>query len=174
VAALSTILLGTTTTIGLATSISQAGAQRAQGEYQNEMFKINAKFAELQAKDAIDRGDAESDALRKNAKRLIGAQRVSLAAQGIEVDSGTAAAIQEDTARLSELDALQIRNNAWREAWGFKVQAQDFRNQGLMARDAARTQSNMTLVTGGINAVGTGYQAFASSNYYKASQAAKE
>lgn len=139
----------------VASGYSQASAQRAEGDYQKSIFDINARFAEAQAKDAIKRGDKEAIELTKRAKRLIGSQRVSLAAQGIDIESGTALQIQEDTAELSEADAMTIRNNAWKEAWGYRVQAFDFRNRGEFAKMSSRNRARNTLLTSGIQAAGT-------------------
>jgi hypothetical protein len=42
--------------------------------------------------------------------------------------------VQADQAYLGELDALSIRNNAQREAWGFKMEATDLRKRAEIAR----------------------------------------
>lgn len=135
--------------------ISQSRAINAQGDYQKSIFDINARFADIQAKDAIMRGDKEAVALKTQAKKLIGKQRVSLAAQGVDIESGSALELQEDTAELAEADAMTIKNNAWKEAWGYRTQAFDLRNQGVFAKLSAKTRATNTLLTSGINAIST-------------------
>ena len=50
--------------------------------------------------------------------------------------------IPGDTAALGELDALQIRDNAAREAWQFRVQGSNDRAQaGLFGLEASNVQS---------------------------------
>lgn len=141
---------------------AQSQALKAQGNFQKQAFETNSHLAELQAEDAIKRGDKEAGQIKAKARQMIGTQRAALAAQGIDVNSGSARDIQEDTAAMSELDALTIKNNAFREAWGYKVQALDFRARGQFAELSARTQSRSTLLTGGMQAIGYGLQ----SGYY--------
>lgn len=145
-AATSTIMAGLT----LAGGVSQSRAINAMGDYQKSIFDTNARFSELRAEDAIKRGDKEAQNVQKQAKRLIGSQRATLAAQGIELDEGTALQIQEDTAELGAADAMTVRNNAWREAWGFRAQALDFRSQGKMAKLGARNRAASTLLNAGM------------------------
>jgi hypothetical protein len=156
--------MGVTAIIGVAsaagtvgTSIAQSGAEKAQGRYQQEMFNINAQFAELQGRDAIRRGDIEASHIKTGVKKTIGAQRAALAAQGVEIDTGSALEIQEDTRALGEMDAITVRNNAWREAWGYKVEAMNSRGQGKVAMQAAKFNSQQTLAAGGLKAVGQIY-----------------
>jgi len=50
------------------------------------------------------------------------------------VDEGTAQEVTEDTAAFGELDALTIRNNAEREALGFRTQGMNFQASGELAQ----------------------------------------
>lgn len=83
---------------------------------------------------------------------LIGAQRAGYAAQGVELDEGTAKAVQTQSAGMGELDALTIRNNAAREAWGYRVGATNSRMGGKYAAQEANTQAFATLATSGSSA----------------------
>ena len=80
----------------------------------------------------------------------IGEQRVALAAQGIDIDQGSALEIQLQTAEFVSQDALTISNNAWREAWGFRAEANSLRFQGQFAQLAASSKARSTLITGGL------------------------
>jgi hypothetical protein len=55
------------------------------------------------------------------------------------------------TAVLSTLDAATIKNNAAREAWGYKVQAQDYQNRGDILLTNADNEATSTLLTGSSN-----------------------
>lgn len=144
----------------LAGAYSQSEALKSQSDYQRSMSAINARFADIQGKDAIERGEKEAQKLKKGAKRTIGAQRAALAAQGIDVNEGSALELQEDTDKLSSEDAMQIRNNAWREAWGYRVQAQNISSQSAMSSIGANAQARSTLLTGGLNALAYGAKAY--------------
>jgi len=131
---------------------NQSLAMKSQADYQKSMAEVNSLFSNIQASDAIDRGDKAAAQLGRKTKSLIGTQRANLAAQGVEVDSGSALEIQQDTAALSRMDELQIRNNAWREAWGIKVEGSVASANARIATAAGQFQAQQTLLTGGIQA----------------------
>jgi len=147
-AANSTLMAG----LSLAGGIAESNAIAEEGKFQKSIFETNARFSELQAEDSIKRGEKEAERVKRRAKQLLGKQRTALAAQGIVLDDGTALQIQEDTAEQGAVDAMTARNNAWREAWGFKTQALDYRTRGRLAELSARTRSRNALLTGGMQA----------------------
>jgi len=136
----------------LTSSILQAGAQREAGLAQQSTADFNARMSELRAVDAIRRGRRASTEVRRRGKTKVGAQRAALAAQGIDISEGSALEIQEETAELSELDALTVKNNAAREALGFKIKAADERFGGELARISANVRASQTILTGGMQA----------------------
>ena len=144
------------TAIGAATSAigqaRQASAQRQQAQYQARVAENNAITANRLAQDATQRGQIEEQRSRAETKRLQGRQVAALAASGVDVQSGSALDIISDTAALGEIDALTIRDNAAREAWQHRAQAQNFTQQGtLFSAEAANTSSLApvgTLLTG--------------------------
>jgi hypothetical protein len=138
----------------LTSANSQAEAQKLQGDYAKSRFDTNARLAEMQGEDAIRRGDKEADQRIRQVSQVKGSQRVALAAQGIDIDSGSAAQVQGDTAKQGAEDVATIRGNAWREAWGYRAQAQDMRGQGEMAFRGSRVEASNTLLTGGLKAAG--------------------
>lgn len=132
---------------------SQADAMKSQGEYQKTVADFNAQLSELQAQDAIDRGGKEAQQVKMQAKQMIGSQRAVMAANGVSVDTGSAAEVQADTQKMATQDAITIRNNAAREAWGYKTQALNYTTQGNMAKNAGAVNAGNTLLTGGLGAV---------------------
>ena len=153
---------------------AQSSAQQTQAEYQRQQYETNARLAEMSSKDAIKRGDEDAAKYKSKIKQTIGAQRAAMAAQGIEVDSGSALEIQEDTAAIGAEDMVTIKNNAWREAWGYRVQANNSYGEGAMAYMAGMNKSRNTLITGGIQAMqggiqGAGYGIRAVRDYQSAS-----
>lgn len=133
-----------------ANAYAQSSAINTQSKWQEMQLQTNERLANMQAEQAVKRGDKEAQAIRQKTKQLIGSQRAALAAQGIEVNADTSADIQADTASLGALDALTAKNNAWLEAWGYKVQANDYAGQAKMARMAGKFNAKQTLLTGGL------------------------
>lgn len=142
----------------LATAVSgamQANAENEAGKDNQAIAEWNASVAIMQSADALERGRTAEGRQRVQTRQLQGAQRAALAAQGIEINDATDSAgqIQLDTQRQGELDALTIRNNAFREAWGFQVEAQNQTQQGELARKRGLSQARGTLITTGANLV---------------------
>ncbi len=144
--------MGATAALGMmgAGAGFSAMGSRSAGKAQQQLAEYNAKVADLQAADAITRGMETETRLRQGVRGMIGSQRVAFAASGQEVDSGSALDVQADTAALGELDAMTIRTNAAREAWGYKVQSQDYTTRGQIAKAEGDTKAIGTLLqTGG-------------------------
>lgn len=140
----------------------QADATRRQGAYSRSLFDFNATLAEQAAVDATNRGTEEERRVRRRTSQLIGAQRAAAAAQGIDVASGSALDLQDEATYMGELDAETVRNNAAREAYGFRVQAWDQTTRGRLTEIAARrtaanqqAQAWSTLMDGAINTFDT-------------------
>ncbi len=147
----------------LANAYGQSQAMKRQGDYEQSMSDINAKYSDMAASDAITRGDKESANYTKKVNQTAGSQRASMAAQGIDVGSGDAADIVAQTHQVGAMDAATIRSNAFREALGFKQQAFVSRFQGNNARNAGYGNANMTLMGGGMRAVSSGIQTYGAS-----------
>lgn len=109
-------------------------ATKRAAESQARLAEYNAGVSDLLAKDAIDRGEDEARLVGKQVEQVVGSQRATMAANGIDVGFGTAVDLQADTAWQGELDALQIRTNAMREAWGYQVEATDMRTRAAITR----------------------------------------
>lgn len=134
--------------------ISGAYSSYQQAKANKLVAESNRRIAEMKARDALKRGHETEARSRQSNRKTIGSQRAALAAQGIRVDYGSAADIQTETANIGELDALTIKNNALREAFGYTTQGQDASMQGRLAYQSGITQSMDTLLTGGIKATG--------------------
>jgi hypothetical protein len=120
------------------------------GKYAKQVAEINAQVGEIQAQDALGRGENAVVKHAMGVRTLVGAQRASLSAQGQDVNdpSTSAVDVQADAAYLSKLDQVTIRNNAAREAWGYRVQAQNAKMQGSIAETSAFNKATETLIGG--------------------------
>jgi hypothetical protein len=114
------------TAVGVYGQIQAGQAQAGQARYQAQVAENNRIIAEQQAKDAEMRGQMAEDARRQQTRALIGRQRTALAANGVMVDDGSALDITSDTAAQGEIDALTLRANAAREAYGYRAQGTNF------------------------------------------------
>ena len=127
--------------LGAVGKASSAGAgasgQRAVADYNAGIAENNARLAELQAQDSVTRGrESESD-LYRQAGQLMGRQRAATAANGVSLNEGSPAAIEASTRYMRDVDLATLRNNAARSAWGYNVQAGNYRAQGKAYRAGA-------------------------------------
>lgn len=143
---------GLTTAQMLSLGLSAAGtAISAMGAYQQskvagEVAARNAKLAELQAEDALRRGEREAAELRRRVAATKSAQRVSLAAKGLDLTYGTAADLQDQTDFFGESDVATVRTNARKEAFARRSQSANFQAEALSQRPWLAAGS--TLLTG--------------------------
>lgn len=131
-----------------------AGAALSQAE----LADYNASIADLQAADAIKRGELEAQRFRSQVRGMVGGQRAAFAAQNVDVNWGSPADVQVDAEFLGELDVLQIRTNAGREAWGYEVQAEDYRRRAEILRKEGKNAvaaGGSAFTAGVIGATGT-------------------
>lgn len=142
----------------------QGQSQKALGEYNAKVSENNAIVQQQAAEDARRRGDIAEDAQRRQTRQMLAAQRAAIGAQGGVLTDQSTEAILADTAQFGELDALTVRNNAAREAWGLEVganntlaQAEASRFQGQAASRAASLSAVGTLI-GGVSNAYTGYR----------------
>lgn len=142
---------GVKMTTGLAGDISAAGAGRAQSDYEARQLGMNARLAEMQADDALARGEIDASRYAEQLRGLQGSQRVGAAASGLDPDSGTPAALQAEASRMGALDILTMRNNALREAYGYKSQADQYKNASKTTRRLGRQRQWGGILTGGLN-----------------------
>lgn len=110
--------------------VKQQQAANSQADLQD----WNASVADLQAVDAVERGAEEESRYRTQIRGAIATQRTNIAAGNVDVGFGSAVDVQGDAAYVGELDALTLRTNAAREAWGYQVQATDLRKRAEIAR----------------------------------------
>ena len=138
---------------------NEASAIERESAFTRQQLNFNKKIATIQAEDALERGEQDVAAFKKQAEGIKGSQKAALAAQGIEVDSGSAAQIQYETDKEIDTNIKRIKNNAWREAWGYKTEAVNLSTQAAFEKISAKNRAESTLLRGGLEATGTLIQA---------------
>ncbi len=138
--------------IGLAGAGVGAMDQIEQGNLSEAEARRDAEIGALQAKDALSRGGVEEANYRRQLRQIVGAARADIGARNVAGGSGTALDLLSDTAMIGEEDAQTIRNEAAREAWGYRVGADESRRWGANARRNSRAAAGGTLLTGAAQA----------------------
>lgn len=134
-------------TRAIGSAINTIGARRAargverEGEMERELFGRNASILEEQADDAIARGHEAAFRQRSKIRQTSGDQTAAFAGQGVDVGFGSAGAVVTNDRRLGEFDEMMVRENAAREALGYRRQASIMRDRGNLAYTGARNRA---------------------------------
>jgi hypothetical protein len=144
----------------LATTAASAAQAWTSGSYEMAIADRNYKQAKILSEDALARGEQRADANRRQVGQKIGAQKVGLAASGVDVGSGMALNIIGDTALLGELDTQIIRQNADREAKGYDSQAANFKAQKKAAKSSRLWNTAGVILGGAADAAGQANKSF--------------
>lgn len=112
-----------------------------QQQSANEAADWNARIAEdsarnrdLQADDAIQRGLSEASLQQLRTRKQIGDDRARYGASGVDVNSGSPVDVAADTAAWGEYERQQVIANSEREAWGYRQEASNLRQQAALTR----------------------------------------
>jgi hypothetical protein len=130
--------------IGISAAVSgysmyaQTQAANAAADFESRVARRNADMAEMQAKDALERGKVAEKQLRDKQKMLIGQQRAGFGASGVLVDQDTTMDVMQDSIKFGEQDALTTRRNAAMDAWGYRTQGLNYQAQADLSQMSKR------------------------------------
>jgi len=111
----------------------------------------NAMIARQNAVWTEQSGVAKETAQGMKTAATVGGIKASQGASGIDVNTGSAATVRQAAAKLGALDALTIRSNTAREAYGYEVAAtSDTAQAGLLEMEAKQAKT-----AGDVDALGT-------------------
>jgi ribosomal protein L27 len=147
-------------------SYNSAAISKINLDTQANLADINARIAERGAQSALLRGQKQVGALTLKAGQLKSRQRVSLAANGVDLGVGNAAELQASTDIMAEIDKNTIEANSVMEAWGYRTNAVNYQNDALMKRASASALSpGMSAASSLLGSAGSVASAWG--NYYK-------
>lgn len=148
-------------------AIMQGNQQAAAYGQQAKASERNAKLSDIQARQAYDAGLQNELAQRRSSSQQQADVRASVAESGFDAGSGSALAIQQQSARDMEMDALQTRYQALLQGSAFEQQAVNdryaaatLRQSGKNARRAGFLSAATSVLSG---AAGYGMQKAGSS-----------
>lgn len=135
--ALAPLMMATTAVSGGLSALGQIRAGNASGnaaDYRAQVAENNAKTAEMNATMTTQAGETASANAGMKTAAVIGRQKAAQGANNIDVNSGSAAQVRSATDALGMLDAMTIRSNAAREAYGYQVQGSNFKAEAQLDR----------------------------------------
>lgn len=135
-----------------------ADANAAVYSYKAQVAKNNAAIAERNAQAATEAGGIQGQANDLKTKNLVATQLVTEASSGLDVNSGTPAALRESAENLGHLDTLTILNNAAKNSAGFKAQGMNFEAESSldkMSSANAKTAGEFQIATSLLGGAGS-------------------
>lgn len=141
-------LSGVTGALG---AVRSAGATSASAQYQAQVAQNNASIALGQANQATAAGAQEVETQGLKTRAEVGAIKAAQAASNVDVNTGSAVDVRSSAAELGELDALTIRSNAEKQAFGYETAAAGFTGQAALAS----SQASQAPIAGAISATGS-------------------
>ncbi len=150
-----------------AAGVYAADSKKKEGQYRAEVAQQNAELDDYRAAQAATIGAVQEDQHRAKVRQMVGSQRASLAANGLDLGSGTAADMVDETQAAGEVDALTIRFNAMNEAWGYRTSAVNERNGGKFAKWAGKREATGAYLSTAASVASQGSSAYGSGTFSK-------
>lgn len=151
-----------TAALGVASIVTSIFGQSKQNKaakkaeaYQESVARANEMMSEWLYEDTLRQSDKEIQNYKKQVGSLIGTQKVSYAASGVEADTGSAFDVQAETAFQGELDILQMKQNAYRQAFGYKMDAINGSLSAANAIAASKTNREYNTLATGVSILNT-------------------
>lgn len=94
-----------------------SAAQRQAAQFNQGVAEQNQQVAGVQALQAAAAGAAKEDAYRRKLANLMGDQRAEAASTGVDINTGSALELQQDTAGLGAADLSTIRQDTRNSVW---------------------------------------------------------
>jgi hypothetical protein len=131
--------------VGAIGAMSQANAASASEQSAAQAAQYNATINRQRAEMALQQGNAQEEAQRRENRQKMGNLRAGLVENGVGLDSGTGSDLVQESALNTETDALNIRYNAQMNARGYESQAalDDYSAKSAKARAKAAKTSGL-------------------------------
>jgi len=142
-------------------------ANAAAAGYNSAIAGENAKFSEQRAEWAAELGDQEAGISQLKTRAGVAAIKTNQGASGVDINSGSSVAVRDSARVLGMMDAMTIRSNAAREAYGYKMDALNNRAQSELSIQKGKAAGNAGAIGAGSTIISGGGDTY---NTYKKSQ----
>jgi len=141
-----------------ASTVMKMKADTDQASYNAQVARNNAVIAGYAADDAQRRGDLEANRVQRQTSQMVGSQRAGFAAKGLDISDGTPGDIIDQTNFFGKIDSDTARYNGRLEAYGKRVQAQNFNSSAGAAEYNGKMAATGDLLSGASSVAGNWYQ----------------
>jgi hypothetical protein len=150
-------------------AIEQGQATAAAARYQAQVARNNAQIANQNAEYSVQSGLRKTEQASLKGAALYGKAKASLAANGVDVNTGSANDVLTSERETNKLDAETVLSNAQLQAYGYRTNATSYQAQagldeataeqapiGAAFKAAGGLLSSASAVGGGFGAGGGG------------------
>ena len=124
--------------VGAIGAESQGKATKAADQYQAAILRQNAQLSQQKGEMVTEAGEAAAGKQGLATRANVGQIKAAEGASNIDVNSGSAVKVHQSATELGMLDALTIRSNAARAAYGYQVEAQGQEEQATLEEAAGQ------------------------------------
>lgn len=137
-----------------------SGHAQAQAANYNAAVSIqNAQNEKRNATIAAESGSQQAGTQSLETRATIGAEKANQGASGMNVNTGSSLDTQVSTHETGTLDAMTVRTNAAREAYGYQTRAANAEAQAEMDRYNAKNAELGGIIKGSTTILNTGQDA---------------
>lgn len=137
-------------------------AQQKALSYQGQVASNNATIANEKAQYATEAGAARAEAQGIKGRQQLGGVRTGLAANNLDVNSGSAADVQVSQRETGLLDTQNVTHQAALAAYGYQTQATNDLAQAKLLHD----ESDLAPIQGGIEAASAATGSQSAQNWF--------
>jgi len=149
--ALALPLMIASTVVSTGGAILSGIGQKQQADYQAQVADQNARIAENQAQDSILNTNLAAQRRYRELSQTQGAQAAAMAANGVDLNFGSAVDVQRDTAMIGGEDMAQLYKAGNEQTKGFEINAFNDRSKAA----GYRAQGRAALMKGIFNGLST-------------------
>lgn len=114
----------------------QAQAQANANKFNAQVADQNAALAHQNAVWQTEEGEQQVANSEMKTAAQLGGIKTFQAASGVDVNSGSAVDVENSARTIGKLDALTVRSNAARAAYGMQVEETSHKNEAILDRYA--------------------------------------
>ena len=118
--------------IGATGALVQGAATQNASDYQAAVANNNAITAGYNATQATQAGQVQSAIKSQQGAEKQAALKTSMASNGVDVNTGSAAAVEQGSRMVSKTDADTVMHNAMIQAYGYRTQQTSFEAQSKL------------------------------------------
>lgn len=107
-------------------------ASKNAADYQSQVASNNATIAQQNATYAMESGEAQAANQSRKGAAQVGKMKTSIAANGVDVNSGSAVDVVAGQRETNQLDTETVLNNSELQAYGYRTQSTNFDAQSKL------------------------------------------